>query len=150
MVSSTGQAPGEPQGAHLVLYDGVCGLCNRLLQFLLTHDDRRAFAFASLQSSIGRSTVLRFGGDPDELTSFYVVANYRAPNATFFARSEAALFVAGELGWPWKAAASFRALPTALLDPVYNVIARYRYRVFGRFDHCVIPRPEFKRRFIDG
>jgi len=149
MVAAPGQGPGELQGAHLVLYDGVCGLCNRLLQFLLAHDDRGVFAFASLQSTIGRSTVARFGGDPDELASFYVVANYRAPHATLFARSGAALFVAGELAWPWKAAALLRALPTGLLDPVYNLIARYRYRVFGRFDHCVIPRPEFKRRFID-
>ena len=64
-----------------MLYDGVCGLCSRLLQFLLEHDRRAVFTFASLQSAAGRTIVERFGGDPDELASFYVLANYRAEHA---------------------------------------------------------------------
>ena len=105
------QGPSGADGAHLVLYDGVCGLCNRLLQFLLAHDRRAVFAFASLQSAIGRSTVERFGGNPDELSSFYVVANFRTDRARMVSRGRAALFVAGELGWPWKAAVLFRVVP---------------------------------------
>jgi predicted DCC family thiol-disulfide oxidoreductase YuxK len=93
--------------------------------------------------------VERFGGNPNELTSFYVVANYRADRARMFSRSGAALFVAGELGWPWKAMVLMRVLPTAILDRIYDVVARTRYRVFGRFEHCLTPRPEFRRRFID-
>jgi predicted DCC family thiol-disulfide oxidoreductase YuxK len=137
------------EGAHLVLYDGVCGLCSRLLQFLLTHDRRRVFAFASLQSATGRAVVEGLGGDPTELTSFYVLANYRTRNSRIFARSNAALFVASQLGWPWKAAVIARVLPGAVLDRAYNVIARNRYRVFGRFEQCLAPRPEFRGRFID-
>jgi predicted DCC family thiol-disulfide oxidoreductase YuxK len=133
-----------------VLYDGVCGLCNRLLQFLLKHDRRGVFAFASLQSDVGKAMVARFGGDPDELTSFYAVANYRASHAQIFGRSRAALFVAGELGWPWKAAVALRVLPRPMLDRLYDAVARTRYRLFGRFDHCLIPPAEFRRRFIDG
>jgi predicted DCC family thiol-disulfide oxidoreductase YuxK len=143
------QLPAGVEGDHLVLYDGVCGLCNRLLQFLLAHDRRAAFTFASLQSAIGKSTVEHFGGNPDELTSFHVLANYRTGHARLLSRGRAALFVAGELGWPWKAAVLMRVVPTAILDRMYDVVARNRYRLFGRFEHCLAPRPEYRRRFID-
>jgi predicted DCC family thiol-disulfide oxidoreductase YuxK len=149
MSDSHAQAPFDGGGAHLVLYDGVCGLCDRLLQFLLVRDRRAVFNFASLQSEVGHTIVERAGGNPHELNSFYVVANYRTPQARVFARSRAALFVAGELGWPWKVARLFSVLPTALLDRVYDVIARTRYRVFGRYDQCLVPRPEFRSRFVE-
>ena len=137
------------EGAHLVLFDGVCGLCSSLLQFLITHDRRAVFAFASLQSATGRAMVEGFGGDPAELTSFYVLTDFRTRHRRMFARSQAALFVAGQLGWPWKAAVIARLLPTALLDRAYDAIARNRYRVFGRFDRCLAPRPEFRGRFVE-
>ena len=104
MLGSPSQAPPLTEGAHLVLYDGVCGLCNRLLHFLLEHDRRGVFMFASLQSAVGTGMVKQFGGDPETLTSFCVVADYRTNRAQLLSRSRAALFVAGELGWPWKAA----------------------------------------------
>ncbi len=132
-----------------MLYDGVCGLCSRLLQFLLEHDRRAVFTFASLQSTVGRATVERFGADPNELTSFHVLADYRTNHVQMFSRSSAALFVAGQLGWPWKAAVLVRVLPTSFLDRVYDVVARNRYRVFGRFEQCLIPRPEFRGRFVE-
>lgn len=137
------------EGDHLVLYDGVCGLCDRLLQFLIEHDRRGVFSFASLQSSAGARMVERFGGKPRELTSFCVVLDYRTNRARMLSRSRAALFVAGELGWPWKAASMFSGLPTAMLDRAYDLVARNRYRVFGRYEQCQIPRPEIRRRFID-
>jgi predicted DCC family thiol-disulfide oxidoreductase YuxK len=149
MACSPIQGPSGVEGAHLVLYDGVCGLCSRLLQFLLEHDHRAVFTFASLQSATGQAMVERFGDSPNELTSFYVVTNYRADHARIFSRSGAALFVAGELGWPWKVAVLMRVLPTAILDRIYAVVARARYRLFGRFEHCLTPRPEFRDRFID-
>lgn len=149
MAGSPAQGPPHTEGAHLVLYDGVCGLCNRLLQFLLEHDRRAAFSFASLQSPAGRALVERFGGNPDELSSFHVVANYRASHARMFSRSSAALFVASQLGWPWKLAVLLRVLPAASLDRVYNVIARNRYRMFGRYEQCPTPRPEFRDRFVE-
>ena len=149
MADSHTQGPPHAEALHLVLYDGVCGLCSSLLQFLLTHDRRGVFAFASLQSAIGRAVGEGLGGDTTELTSFYVLANYRTRHSLIFARSEAALFVAGQLGWPWKTAVIARILPTALLDRAYNAIARNRYRVFGRFDQCLAPRPEFRGRFIE-
>ena len=137
------------QGRHLVLYDGVCGLCNRLLQFLFTHDRGAVFSFAPLQSATGRATVARSGGNPDELSSFYVVADFRTPHATVFTRSDAALFVAGKLPWPWKAVQAGVIVPKPVRDLLYNAIARSRYRIFGRYEQCVIPGPELRRRFVD-
>jgi predicted DCC family thiol-disulfide oxidoreductase YuxK len=148
MTSSHTQVP-RVEGTHLVLYDGVCGLCDRLVQFLLGHDRHAVFCFAPLQSATGQAIVARFGGNPNELNSFLVVANYRGDHPLMFAKSSAALFVARELGWPWKTAAAMRFLPTVIRDHVYDVIARNRYRVFGRFDQCLIPRAEFRGRFVD-
>ena len=149
MTDSCAQGPPHAEAVHLVLYDGVCGLCSSLLHFLLTHDRRRVFAFASLQSRTGRAVVERLGGDPADLTSFYVLANYRTDRGRTLARSKAALFVASQLGWPWKATVIAGVLPSAVLDRAYNVIARNRYRVFGRFEQCLAPRPEFRGRFIE-
>jgi predicted DCC family thiol-disulfide oxidoreductase YuxK len=149
MADSHTQGPLHAEAVHLVLYDGVCGLCSSLLQFLLTHDRRGVFAFASLQSRTGRTVVEHLGGDPADLTSFYDLANYRTDRSRTLARSKAALFVAGQLGWPWKAAIIARVLPSALLDRAYNVVARNRYRVFGRFEQCLAPRPEFRDRFVE-
>jgi predicted DCC family thiol-disulfide oxidoreductase YuxK len=149
MTASPLQEAPPVEGAHLVLYDGVCGLCNRLVQFLLERDRRGVFVFASLQSATATALIARLGGRPDKLTSFYVVADYRADSARLLGRSEAALFVAGQLPWPWRAALSMRVLPAAILDLGYDVVARSRYRIFGRLEHCLVPPPEFRRRFID-
>jgi predicted DCC family thiol-disulfide oxidoreductase YuxK len=134
---------------HLVLYDGVCGLCSRLVQFLLRHDRRGVFDFASLQSPIGRASVEHWAGNPDDLTSFYLVANYRSASSHVLTKSRAALFVAGELRWPWKAARAMRAMPTSLLDRVYDFIANHRYEVFGRRAQCFVPASECRDRFVD-
>ncbi len=132
-----------------MLYDGVCGLCSRLVQFLLAHDRRAVFSFASLQSAIGQATVARSGGNPAELNSFYLVENFRTAEARAITRSDAALFVASELGWPWKAMQAGRIVPRVLRDWVYDLVARYRYRVFGRYDQCQLPDPEFRSRFVE-
>jgi predicted DCC family thiol-disulfide oxidoreductase YuxK len=149
MVDSAAQASPTGRGVHLVLYDDACGLCNRLLQFLLAVDHRVVFDFASLKSPAGRAIVERAGGRADDPHSFYVAANYRTPGARVFARGEAALFVAGELGWPWKLTGCLRALPRGWLDRAYDLVARNRYRIFGRHEQCLAPRPEFRDRFVE-
>jgi predicted DCC family thiol-disulfide oxidoreductase YuxK len=148
MAEKAAQGP-SGAGGHLVLYDGVCGLCSRLLQFLLAHDRRGIFSFAPLQGPTGRSLVSRWGGNPDELTTLYVCANYRTREARVLARSDAALFLAGELGWPWRALIAARILPRIVRDAVYDLVARSRYRFFGRYDQCLLPSPEFRSRFVD-
>lgn len=148
MTAPNPMATPSVEGTHLLLYDGVCGMCSALLQFVLARDRRAVFVFAPLQGDLGRETVRHHGGDPDALSTFYVVANYRTPAAAVLTRSRAALFVAGELGWPWKAATALRLLPTVLLDVFYDLVARYRYRVFGQLDQCLLQTPQHKKRFV--
>jgi predicted DCC family thiol-disulfide oxidoreductase YuxK len=138
-----------PLGAHLLLYDGVCGLCSRVLQYVLQHDRRGVFNFAPLQGEIGRSMVSRWGGNPDELTTFYVCVDYRTASPRVLARSDAALFIAREIGWPWKGFAAARVLPKLLRDGAYDFVAKTRYRLFGRLDRCLVPRPEVRSRFVE-
>lgn len=107
------------------------------------------FRYASLQSQVGQSFVRQSGRDPAELTSFYVIADFRASTARVFTRSDAALFIAGKLDWPWKAARLLRAVPRMVRDFAYEIVARNRYRTFGRYDRCVMPSPEFRNRFLD-
>ena len=138
----------RPLGRHLVLFDGYCGLCTAFVQFVLPRDPGGIFRFASLSSPEGRTMVTRHGGDPDDVSTVYVVADYQTPEARALTRSRAALFVLGALGWPWKALTLFGVLPTVLLDRVYDFVARNRYRVFGRREQCLMPRPEWQDRFI--
>jgi predicted DCC family thiol-disulfide oxidoreductase YuxK len=149
MAVSPAQAPSPPTGAHLLLYDGVCGLCNGLVQFLLKHDHRAVFSFAALQSATGKAMVARWGGNPEELSSFYVVADFRTPEARAVTKSEAALFVARELGWPWKLARAAGVLPRPFRDRLYDLVARNRYRVFGRYEQCLMPGEDSRRRFVE-
>ena len=137
------------RGDHLIIYDGVCGLCNRLNTFVLPRDRRTVFDFASLQSAVGRSVLQRFGEDATELTTFYVLVNYRSASPTLLSRAAAALFLMETLGMPWRSAGLLRMLPMRWLDRLYDLVARHRYRLFGRSDSCPIPRPEYRHRFLD-
>jgi predicted DCC family thiol-disulfide oxidoreductase YuxK len=149
MVAADRQGSSENAGRHLVLYDGVCALCNGLVQFLLMRDRRRLFKFASLQSVKGRTVVAESGGNPDDLQSFYVVKDYRTRHPQALVRSRAALFMVGELGWPWRLFRVAGVLPTFVLDRAYDAVARTRYRIFGRYEQCLAPSPEFRDRFVD-
>jgi predicted DCC family thiol-disulfide oxidoreductase YuxK len=136
-------------GRHLILYDGVCGLCNRLLQFVIARDDGAIFRFAPLQSPFGRETVARFGGSDVSPGTFYLIADYRTAYAHALTQSGGVLFILRELGWPWKLAGVVRIVPRALRDRAYDLVARHRYRIFGRLDACLVPSPEVRARFID-
>lgn len=141
------QAQSSAEGSHLLLYDGLCGLCSHLVQFVLARDHQGLFHFASLQSPTGIAAAGDSGGE--DSATFYVIANYRTAQAARFSKAGAALFVAHSLGWPWKSAGLFGVLPRAVLDRIYDLVARNRYRVFGRREHCLIPLPQHRNRFID-
>ena len=143
------QIPTDSAGRHLILYDAVCGLCDRLVRLVLPRDRREVFHFASLQSDLGRSLVRQFGRDPDRLDTFFVVLDYRSPSPALLRRARAALFVAKALGGPWRALAVLGVLPDAMLNPAYHLIARHRYRLFGRRESCLVPPADYQRRFID-
>jgi predicted DCC family thiol-disulfide oxidoreductase YuxK len=143
------ELPKQAEGPHLILYDGLCGLCNRLIRFVLVRDRAGRFHFASLQSPMARSALATFNLNPDSLTTFYLLPGGGA-NPTFpLDKSRAALFVVTALGWPWKAAAVLGFLPTSLTDRLYDAVARNRYRLFGRQEQCNLPSAEHLSRFRD-
>jgi predicted DCC family thiol-disulfide oxidoreductase YuxK len=133
---------------HLILYDGVCGLCNRLNTFVLPRDPRGRFHFAPIQSDVARRTLQRFGRDPELLDTFYVLADYHSASPTLRSKARAALFVAREIGGVWKLATVFGVFPDFLLNAFYDLVARNRYRIFGRHETCLMPKPEYKDRFV--
>lgn len=136
------------ESPDLVLYDGVCGLCNGAVQFILRRDRGARFAFAPIQSEPAGEILRAHGHDPESLKTIYLVEDYRSERPRIRVRSRAVLRIAGHLGWPWKALAAFRIVPSFLLDPFYRVVAWSRYRIFGRHEACVVPRPEWRDRFL--
>ena len=135
--------------ANLLLYDGVCGLCDRLVQFVLRHDRADRFRFAALQSELAAGVLRGYGRNAADLDTVYVVARYGEPDAALLAKGRAVLFVLGALGGIWRLASILRVLPTWLLDFGYDHIARRRYRWFGRYDACPLPTPATRAKFLD-
>jgi len=148
MASREPQESSGAAGPHLLLYDGECGLCNGLVQAVLARDPRGVFHFAPLQSAAASEFLARFGRDPSDLNTFVAIVNYRRPASACLTKARAAIFVMTTLGGPWNAAALLRPLPAELLDRVYDLIARNRHRFFRRVEHCVVPRPEHRGRFL--
>jgi predicted DCC family thiol-disulfide oxidoreductase YuxK len=134
----------------IILYDGVCGLCNRLVQFLLNRDLHDRFRFASLQSEFAAEILRRHGVSPDDLDTMYVVLNYDLPGEQIVSRSDAAVVAFRELGGGWAALGTLlQALPAWLRNWGYSVVARNRYRIFGKYDSCPIPSEKDRRKFLD-
>jgi len=134
----------------IILYDGVCGLCNRLVQFLLKHDKQGRLRFASLQSDFAAKVLHRHGIDPKDLDTLHVIENYEQPGERVLQRSNAILRASRELGGFWSVSAvAASVIPRALRDVVYRFVARNRYRVFGKYDTCMLPEPNQRSRFLD-
>ncbi len=148
-MTGTGARSEADTGRHLVLYDGACGLCDRFVRFVLVRDRRRCFRFAALQSRVGRERLAAHGGDPDRLDTVCVVVHHASARERLLTRSAAALFVLGQLGWPWRLAAVLRRAPAMPLDWLYDQVAARRRRIFGRPAVCPAPDPEHRDRFLD-
>jgi predicted DCC family thiol-disulfide oxidoreductase YuxK len=134
----------------IILYDGVCGLCNHLVQFLLKHDREGRLRFASLQSDFAAKVLGRHGIDPTDLDTVHVIVNYDQPDERVLQRSDAILRAGRELGGFWGASSSIaRVVPRPLRDVVYKLVATNRYRMFGKFDTCMLPDPSQRSRFLD-
>lgn len=134
----------------ILLYDGVCGLCNRLVQFILPRDRAAVFRFAALQSPLAARILARHGANAADLDTVYVVLNLDAPNESLLARSDAIIFVLQQLGGIWRFVASvLSVLPRPLRNWGYSLVAHTRYRLFGRYDSCPVPTPETRSRFLD-
>ncbi len=139
----------ETQPNPIVLYDGVCGLCNHLVQFLLKRDNRDIFRYASLQSEFARNLLKRHGADPHDLDTVYLVKNYGQPGESLLERSDGVLYMLDQLGGVWQLAVIGRVFPKKLRDAIYNMVARNRYRLFGKHESCMLPEPKHRARFLD-
>jgi predicted DCC family thiol-disulfide oxidoreductase YuxK len=128
--------------AHIILFDGVCNLCNATVLFVLDRDPDCRFRFASLQSSAGRRLLGRAEVDTD-MSSIVLIENGRQ-----YRSSTAALRIARKLSWPWPVLYLLIAVPRPLRDLVYGWVARNRYRWFGRTDTCRVPSPTLMHRFL--
>jgi predicted DCC family thiol-disulfide oxidoreductase YuxK len=130
---------------HIVFFDGVCGLCDRAVRFLLRHDRRDRLRFAALQGETARRLLPPLGGQVDDLDTMYVLTR----DGRLLRRSRAILFAGAALGGGWSLLALLRIIPAPLLDLLYRFVSRVRYRIFGRFDVCQVPTPEDRARFLD-
>ena len=132
-----------------MLYDGLCGFCNKSIQFILRNDNRKTMLFAALQSEYGKS-VLERHPELEGLDSLIFVAPvYAAQGERVFARSDGALRLAGYLGGFWKLALVAYIIPRPVRDYVYDWFAKRRYRWFGKYDSCPLPSAEVRARFLD-
>ena len=157
----------------ILLYDGVCGLCNRLVQFILRRDEAEFFRFASLQSVLAGRILARHGRDAGNLDTVYVVVDYGLRDGRLLAWSDAVVYVLRHVGMaerrslrtveaPGPIQAShpivfwrlvgilLQVVPRAVRDWGYRIVARHRYRIFGRYDTCTVPTAQTRSRFLDG
>jgi predicted DCC family thiol-disulfide oxidoreductase YuxK len=133
----------ETSSPYILFYDGVCGLCNRLVRFVLARDRRGIFQFAPLQGAAATQTLGHFGKNPDDLDTVYVLADGKLLD-----KARAILFMLKRLGLPWSLVAVFGVLPTVVLDWFYDRVAKNRYRIWGKSEECRLPSPAEKARFL--
>jgi len=133
-------------GKHpILLFDGVCNLCRRSVQFVLRHDSEGQFRFVSQQSALGQSLLRQHGvNDPQALNTVYLV-----DDTGIHAKSTAVLRVLGRLGCPWRAGLMLLAVPRPWRDWAYDFVGKRRYAWFGKSDVCWLPDPALKDRFPD-
>lgn len=132
------------EGKSLVLFDGVCNLCQASVQFIIRHDHKERFLFASLQSETGRARLAHFQLPADHLDTFVLIENGKCHT-----RSTAALRVLLGLGGWFRPAYVLIVLPRPLRDGVYRFVAANRYRWFGKQDHCMVATPQLRKRFAE-
>jgi predicted DCC family thiol-disulfide oxidoreductase YuxK len=130
--------------AHgVILFDGVCNLCNASVNFVIDRDPASYFRFAALQSDSGRALLRRHGLDDGRVTGVVLISDSRA-----YTGSAAAVRIARHLRGAWKLLAALIIVPPFLRDAAYGLVARRRYRWFGKTDTCRVPTPELRERFL--
>lgn len=128
---------------RLVLFDGVCNFCDASVNWIIKHDKKNKFKFATLQSEIGKKMMLKYGIDPAKTDSAVLIENNSA-----YIKSTAVLKIAKQLNALYPLAYGFIIIPKFLRDAVYDFISRNRYKWWGKKDNCMIPTKEIKEKFI--
>ena len=134
-----------PKHKKLILFDGVCNLCDASVQYIIEHDKKDMFRFAALQSDIGEDIIKKFHIDTDKTDSILL---YSEENGISY-KSTAALKIASQLGFPRNLMAVFLIVPSFIRNFVYDYIAKNRYNWYGKKEECMIPTPELKAKFLD-
>ncbi|HET6225082.1 MAG TPA: thiol-disulfide oxidoreductase DCC family protein [Bacteroidia bacterium] len=127
----------------IVLFDGVCNFCDASVNFIIRHDKKDYFRFAPLQSEKGKQLLQQFNVDTNELNTFILLENNK-----IYTRSTASLKVTRRLSGAYFLLYAFMLVPPFIRDAVYNLIAKNRYKLFGKKDNCMVPTPEVKDKFI--
>jgi predicted DCC family thiol-disulfide oxidoreductase YuxK len=134
----------QQEQQHILLFDGVCNLCNGVVKFVIRRDKKAKIKFASLQSETGQRLLKQFNLPTNDPDSFVYIHGEE-----YHLRSSAALNLMKVLGGGWQLLYLFMAVPKPLRDFCYRLIAKNRYRLFGKEDSCMMPTPELKQRFLD-
>lgn len=134
-----------PENKKIVLFDGVCNLCDSAVQFIIKNDKKDIFRFASLQSEIGQEICKHIGIDVSKMDSIILYE----PGIAYYYKSEAALNIASDLGGAISLLSVFKVLPSDFSNVVYDFIARNRYKWYGKKESCMIPTADLKSKFLD-
>jgi predicted DCC family thiol-disulfide oxidoreductase YuxK len=128
----------------LIVFDGTCMLCNGFMRFILRFDRKNHFKFLTAQSEMGQALYKHYGLNPTDFETFLVFIDDQLIESL-----DGILAIHTHLGWPWKIAGFAYILPRPAKNWLYNLVARNRYKIFGRRSDCMIPTPDIKARFLD-
>ena len=134
-----------PENKKIILFDGVCNLCNNPVNIIIDHDKNDVFRYASLQSQLGQQLTLERGIDTSKIDSIILID----PGNAYYIKSTAALQIAKHLSGGYRLLSNFLFLPESFRNLVYDFIAKNRYKWFGKKDNCRIPTPELKNKFLE-
>lgn len=133
-----------PPNKKIILFDGVCNLCNSAVQFVIQHDKKDVFRFVALQSELGQEILKHIGINPKNIDSIILYE----PGIAYYYKSAAALQIAKNLDGFWHYGSILKIIPTRISNYLYNYIARNRYKWYGQKESCLIPTPELKSKFL--
>jgi predicted DCC family thiol-disulfide oxidoreductase YuxK len=134
-----------PPNKKIILFDGVCNLCNSAVQFVIQHDGKDVFRFVALQSELGQQILKHIGVNPVNIDSIVLYE----PGVAYYYKSSAAIQIARSLGGFWHFGTVFKVIPTGIRNLLYDYIAKNRYKWYGKKESCMIPTLELKIKFLE-
>jgi len=134
-----------PENKKIILFDGVCNLCNSAVQFIIKHDKKDVFRFVPLQSKLGQEILTYIGIDSKNIDSIVLYE----PGVAYYYKSDAILQIAKSLNALYSLGIIFKIIPTGIRNHLYDYIARNRYKWYGKKESCMIPTPELKIKFLE-
>jgi predicted DCC family thiol-disulfide oxidoreductase YuxK len=133
-----------PKDKKIILFDGVCNLCNSAVQFVIQHDKKDVFRFVALQSDLGQEILKHIGINPKNSDSIILYE----PGIAYYYKSSAALQIAKNLDGIWHYGTIFRIIPTGISNQIYDYVAKNRYKWYGKKESCMIPSSELESKFL--